>query len=406
MRSLVKEKDDEIQELKNRQPEITSLKRKCASSLSNETSKKRRRDIIGMHIASIRRCKSGRHCFGHRTVGGHPPFLENPLKVKSSNKIEDVEAKMRDHDLDMQGLIFAGKKLVHGGTLADYNIKNLSTLQLVLHMRIFVKTRTGNIIDLAVKSSDTIKHVKAMIQSQEDVPWDEQGLIFTGKRLKDGRTLTDYNIETFCTFELVPFPFLHLKVKQLTGEIIDLAVLSSDTIKDVKAMVYDQVGIPSSNLRVTGRADKGVPGVPGATTPFPLIYAGKQLENHRTLSDCNIHKLWECGLLLVPYIARNSAIHIKMLTGKTIFPAVSIRDTIKDVKANIHKEEGIPPSQQCLFFSGKPLLHNDCTLGSYISGDLNVIVIHLLYRRALQPRRIVDRARRLRNKQELVHGCA
>ncbi|VAI21743.1 unnamed protein product [Triticum turgidum subsp. durum] len=319
-------------------------------------------------------------------AGGHPPFLENPLKVKSSNKIEDVEAKMRDHDLDMQGLIFAGKKLVHGGTLADYNIKNLSTLQLVLHMRIFVKTRTGNIIDLAVKSSDTIKHVKAMIQSQEDVPWDEQGLIFAGKRLKDGRTLADYNIETFCTFELVPFPFLHLKVKQLTGEIIDLAVLSSDTIEDVKAMVYDQVGIPSYMQR--------------------LIYAGKQLENHRTLSDCNIHKLWECGLLLAPYIARNSAIHIKMLTGKTIFPAVSIRDTIKDVKANIHKEEGIPPSQQCLFFSGKPLLHNDCTLGSYISGDLNVIVIHLLYRRALQPRRIVDRARRLRNKQELVHGCA
>ncbi|XP_048527911.1 myosin-2 heavy chain, non muscle-like [Triticum urartu] len=66
-RSLVKEKDEEIQELRNRQPETTSLKRKCASSLSNETSKKRRRDIIGMHIASIRRCKSGRQCFGRRT---------------------------------------------------------------------------------------------------------------------------------------------------------------------------------------------------------------------------------------------------------------------------------------------------------------------------------------------------
>ncbi|KAM3277994.1 hypothetical protein ACQJBY_045709 [Aegilops geniculata] len=67
-RSLVKEKDEEIQELRNRQPEITSLKRKCASSLSNETSKRRRRDIIGMHISSIRRCKSGRQCFGRRTV--------------------------------------------------------------------------------------------------------------------------------------------------------------------------------------------------------------------------------------------------------------------------------------------------------------------------------------------------
>ncbi|XP_040245958.1 uncharacterized protein [Aegilops tauschii subsp. strangulata] len=74
MRSLVKEKEDEIQELKSRQPDITSLKRKFASSLSNETSKKRRRDIIGMHISSIRQCKSGRQCFGRRTVHKWLPF--------------------------------------------------------------------------------------------------------------------------------------------------------------------------------------------------------------------------------------------------------------------------------------------------------------------------------------------
>ncbi|KAI4984808.1 hypothetical protein ZWY2020_017438, partial [Hordeum vulgare] len=61
MRSLVKEIDDEIQELKNRQPEITSVKHKCDSLLGiypTETSKKHRRDIIGMHIASIQQCKS------------------------------------------------------------------------------------------------------------------------------------------------------------------------------------------------------------------------------------------------------------------------------------------------------------------------------------------------------------
>lgn len=385
MNSLAKEKDDEIKELKNRQPEIASLKCKCASSLSNETSKKRRTDIIGMHIASIRRCKSGRQCFGRRTMQILVKTTNSrtyTLKVKSSNKIEDVEAKMHDHHLDVQGLIFAGKKLVYGRTLADYNIKNLSTLQLVLHLRISVKTLTGKIIDLAVKSSDTIKHVKAMIQSQENIPWDKQGLIFAGKRLEDGPTLADYNIETLCTFELVPF--LHVTVKMLNGESIDLAVLSSDTIEDIKAMVYDQEGIPSYMQR--------------------FIFAGKLLEDYRTLADYNIHKLWECALHLVTCIGRNSAIHIKMLTGKTIFPAVGIKDTIEDVKAMIHKEEGIPPSQQCLFFAGKPL-HNDRTLESYISGDLNVIAIHLLHRRALLHRRIVDRARRLRNKQELGHGC-
>ncbi|KAF7067613.1 hypothetical protein CFC21_073480 [Triticum aestivum] len=80
-RSLVKEKDEEIQELRNRQPEITSLKRKCASSLSNETSKRRRRDIIGMHISSIWRCRSGRQCFGRRTVSLPSLNISHPNSI-------------------------------------------------------------------------------------------------------------------------------------------------------------------------------------------------------------------------------------------------------------------------------------------------------------------------------------
>uniref|UniRef100_M8BG81 Uncharacterized protein n=1 Tax=Aegilops tauschii TaxID=37682 RepID=M8BG81_AEGTA len=124
MRSLVKEKEDEIQELKSRQPDITSLKRKFASSLSNETSKKRRRDIIGMHISSIRQCKSGRQCFGRRTLQIFVKTTNSrtyTLKVKSSSRIRDVEDKIRDrdHSLDSFGLIFAGKKLKDERTLAD-----------------------------------------------------------------------------------------------------------------------------------------------------------------------------------------------------------------------------------------------------------------------------------------------
>ena len=96
---------------------------------------------------------------------------------------------------------------------------------------------------------------------------------------------------------------------------------------------------------------------------------------------------------------------IKTRTGNTFLPTgVWIDNTIEDFKAAIHKEEGIPPSQQHLFIAGKPL-ENDRTLGSYISHDSD-IDIDLLCWRAPLPGRIVDRARRLRNKQELVHGCA
>ncbi|XP_010275235.1 PREDICTED: polyubiquitin 11-like [Nelumbo nucifera] len=269
------------------------------------------------------------------------------LRAKSSDTINIVKAKFSDMEgvaTDLQELFFDGNHLKEEKRLADYGVRDGSTIHMFLHstdnIKIHIKaSQMRKAITLQVKKWDTIKNVKAKIRD-EGIPLDHHDLIHDGKQLEDSRTLEDYNIQNgsslyavFCTEDRI-----HIFVNMPIEGTIKLDLKIWYTIENVKAMIESMTGISMCRQR--------------------LFYNKRELEDYQTLTNYGIMKETVLDMVL------EMQIFVRTHMGKTITIMVISDDTIADIKCKIQDKEGIPPAEQRLIYAGKQL-QDDQTVMHY-----------------------------------------
>ena len=353
------------------------------------------------------------------------------IHIKSlSNKVTTLDVQDTDTILNIkkniqqkenihyarQKLLFNGNELTDNKTLIDYNIKNESTLQLILKSStlFFVKTLTNKTIMIKAQVSDSISYIKQEIKKNEDFPIDNYCVIYKGKELDNNKIIADYNIPKNSTLELALRILIQLKINIFNGRTISLQVYTTEKICDIKQKIIEKEKIssdkinlylgnskleeskilsdygiqkdstlelrqsmiiyikginennniminvePSDTIKIIKQKIKEKENI--SPDKFIIIYDGKELNDNKTLFDYKIQK----ESILKFALKEPISILIKTLNGSIVSFQVQLSDEVKTIKKKIKEKEGIPFEQNILLIFKETRLENDKVLAHY-----------------------------------------
>lgn len=142
------------------------------------------------------------------------PAMTNDTVGELKEKIEEQHGMYARHQILVQG----GRELGNDRTIAEFTSLNLDVLLIpgavplrgneklcskYRGQKVNIRCANGSTFQIGFDPYDSVESVKSAIEDSEGIPAHQQRVMFCGQQIKNGRTMSDYNIQDGGTIHLV-----------------------------------------------------------------------------------------------------------------------------------------------------------------------------------------------------------